>query len=372
MEDRYSLEINVPSDYIAPQFMCFPLVAVRANPDARNWYYQNYMMPVARLDGINRLGCEISDAITYGAGGNTYNKVMRLSNINRVVCSQFGDIISVLRENIGKRYYCVLFLDFYYLSCAEVYYGKHHFIHEVLFYGYDNMLENFSCYGYFEHLYRVFSLPYGEVRQAFDGALKHNETMDGWEEYMMITMRKFGHRMPSPYSNGMFLDKLETYVTGEVTEQFRHDNLMYLKPWEHSVSCAGRRVNEIFLKYIDMLMELPDEENMDDRIVSQMAAFNVFKCCHNDMADRLVYYSERNGGKQELGDFIQEYQSKVARKSAEIRMAYIKFLCLIEKKMSVKKMLERLRNELSELDRHEEDILYGFLHKARQISEAGQ
>ena len=110
MEDRYSLEINVPSDYIAPQFVCFPLVAVRANPDARNWYYQNYMMPVARLDGINILSCEISDAITYGTGGNTYNKVMRLSNINRVVCSQFRDIISVLRENICKKYYCFLFL----------------------------------------------------------------------------------------------------------------------------------------------------------------------------------------------------------------------------------------------------------------------
>lgn len=96
MENKFCLEINIPSDYIAPQFMCFPLVAVRADPDARNWYYQNYMMPVARLDGINSLTCEISDAITYGAGGNTYNKVMQLSSMNRMICSQFKDIVSVL------------------------------------------------------------------------------------------------------------------------------------------------------------------------------------------------------------------------------------------------------------------------------------
>ena len=200
-------------------------------------------------------------------------------------------------------------MDFYYLSCAEVYYGKHHFIHEVLFYGYDNIAENFSCYGYFEHLYRLFSLPYGEVRQAFEGALEYIEAMDGWEEYMMITMRKFDHKMPSPYSNGMFLEKLETYVKGEVTEQFQHDNLMYLKPSEKSVSCAGRRVNEVFLKYIDMLMELLGEGNLDERIDSQITAFNVFKCCHNDIAERLAFFAERNGAEQELGDFIQEYQS---------------------------------------------------------------
>lgn len=143
MENKFCLEINIPSDYIAPQFMCFPLVAVRADPDARNWYYQNYMMPVARLDGINSLTCEISDAITYGAGGNTYNKVIQLSSMNRTICSQFRDIVSVLQGSIAKKYYCALFMDFYYLSCAEVYYGKHHFIHEVLFYGYDNIAENF-------------------------------------------------------------------------------------------------------------------------------------------------------------------------------------------------------------------------------------
>lgn len=372
MEERVCLEINVLTDYVAPQFMKFPLVVLRADQLSRNWLYQNYIMPVARLDGVNSLTCDVADAITYGAGGNVHGKIMRLNSINRAVCAQLRDIVSALRENISKEYYCVLFLDFYYLSCAEMYYGKYHYIHEMLLYGYDNRMDIFFCYGYFERLYQQITLSYKEVEKSFSSALQYIGAMDGWEEYMLITMRKFGHEMPSPYDNEFFLGKLEAYVSGKATEQFQYDNLMYLKPSECSVSCAGRRINEIFLEYINMLMELSDTENLDERIDSQITAFNVFKCCHNDMAERLAFFVERNGGEQALGDFVREYQNNVVRKSTEIRLAYIKFLCLMEKKLPVDNVLKRMQNELSELDRHEEEILNGFLNEARRMMEGGQ
>ncbi len=369
MEEKVCLDINVPRNYIAPQFMCFPLVVVRADRLLQNWYYQNYMMPVARLDGVNSLTCDVADAITYGAGENKCGKIMQMNNINKTICAQLSNIVPLLKENIGKRYYCVLFLDFYYLSCAETYCGKNHFIHEMLFYGYDNIEGSFLCYGYFERFYRQVRLSYEEVQRSFSSALQYIEAMNGWEEYMLITMRRYDHKAESPYCGGQFLEKLEDYVRGDAAEQFQYDNLMYLKPTADSVNSAGRKVTGIFREYINMLERLADTESLHERIDSQITAFNIYKNYHIDIAERLMYYAKMNRIEGELTDYISDYQINIAEKSDEIRMLYIKFLCLVEKNLPVQRVLRSLKNEFERLDTYEKEILNNFISKSRQLAD---
>ena len=168
LEEKVCLELAPKKNYILSQGACFPLAVLRTEPIFVNWYYSNYMMPIAAWGGAGSpIVVEVADALSYGEGSNVYSKVMKISSIGTHVCSQINEIATVLKRYICAESYCALFLDFYYLKCANYTYEKNHYAHELLFYGYDDTIQIFNAYGYIDKSYRYVKISYTEVREAF-------------------------------------------------------------------------------------------------------------------------------------------------------------------------------------------------------------
>lgn len=189
MEAKFCLNLAPKKNYVVSQGVNFPLAILRTEPIFINWYYSNYIMPIAALDGVNSLWIRVADSLTYGDYANIYNKIMRMSSVHLHFCIQIEDIVDALKNQISKdkEYYCILFLDFYYLQSLDTFYKQRHYVHELLFYGYDDTKKCFDVYGYIGTSYKYINLSYTDVRNAFQSAFKY--VADGWNKHMLMTLK---------------------------------------------------------------------------------------------------------------------------------------------------------------------------------------
>lgn len=362
MENKFFLEITEQDADIAPQGIIFPACIMCSDERFKNWYYMNYMQPIVRLDSINSLACNIADAFIYGANAYVNSKIIRVSNINIDICRQITDICDILKHKIQKKYYCILFLDFLELECTR-FYGKTHFVHELLFYGYDDQQRIFKCYGYINRKYQKIDLSYNEVNRGFLNSVKYIELTDGWEEYMLITMQKVGHKGIYPYSNDEFIEKLENYIQGDLSEKANYENLLYYNESTNTVKAMGINVTDIFVKYLDMLAHNLSYAEFE----SQLPAFNVYKYYHERINERLKYFAEINNYRKYLNKFLSAYNQDVVERCGTIRLLYLKCLELIRQRLSVAKVLTHMSTIFEQIKGSEQEILSGYLDTVKQI-----
>ena len=221
--------------------------SLMSEKNLHNWYYMNYMLPVIRLNGPSCLSCNIIDSFEYGSNSNIYNKILRINSINIAFCEQIKDINKVITNEIADEYYCVLFLDSYDLRIFSDCFHQRHSVHEVLFYGYDNILKIYNCYGYVGNSYQCFELSYNEVELSFLNALKYIWETSGWHEYMFMTMDIVAHNKKYPYTNYYFIKKLKQYLQGEISSYMYCENRYYMMESKDSRIAFGIKAINLVL-----------------------------------------------------------------------------------------------------------------------------
>ena len=361
MEKKFVMELSVNNNFIGPQFVCFPIAAIMGEKKFHNWYYVNYMLPIIMLDGPTCLTCTIDDSFVYGSDSNVYSKIMRINSVNVEFCEQIEDINEVLRKEIFKEYYCVLFLDFNELSCFQQYYHKKHYIHEILFYGYDDEVKRYKCYGYLDNLYQCFEITYDEVKKSFGDAIKHIRNGSGWQEYMFITMDLVAHDKEYPYRNDYFIEKLEEYIKGKMPYTLYYGHRLYMIESKESRIAFGVNIVEVLIQYLNMLQVMTHNGTIYDQFANQQPAINMLWSFYEGMEKRLSYFVEKNGLEKILEKYVIDYRIEVVRRSKMIRMLYIKLVGKVVMGQVLDNVLVSIMDNLVEIKRREKEILIGYL-----------
>lgn len=102
------------------------------------------------------------------------------------------------------------------MKAFREFFQKDHFVHEILFYGYDDVAESYKCYGYLRHSYQHFELSYEEVEKGFEDALRHIRELVGWHEYMFLTMDIVAHDEEYPNRNDYINIKMKGLLSMEI------------------------------------------------------------------------------------------------------------------------------------------------------------
>lgn len=361
MKEKFCLELSLENDFMGLQSFCFPIAVFMSDAKFKNWYYTNYMIPIVRLKGVSILSYDIVDSFMYGSNSSMNNKIMRMNSVNADFCAQIKDINDVLKKELANEYYCVLFLDCYYLSPLQWFYHNIHYAHEVLFYGYDDSLRIYKCYGYLDNSYQRFELSYDEVEQGFKEALKYVRERDGWDEYMFITMDIVLHETDYPYINDSFIEKLKLYIEGEIPCKIYYENRFYMKRTQGDCIVSGINIIDAFCNYVNTLCTLLENNTLYDSFVNQLNAFNMFWSFHVGMLKRLRYFADINGLSDKLEHFILDYDVNIVRRSKLVRMLYVKLICQVERKYKISNILQGIAENLNQIKTAEKEIISKYI-----------
>ncbi len=333
MENKVCLDITLSENFTISQGIYFPLTIILSDARLENWYYMNYMLPICRFDGINSLSCIMVDSYEYGSQASINGKIMRYSNIDIEFCKQIQDITKILCSEINKECYCILFLDFYHLKNASSRYHQIHYLHEVMFYGYNEEKQLFYCLGYLNKPFELFELSYIEVNNAFLDAVKYIHQLDGWESHMCMTLQLVQHPRKYPYDNKVFLGKLKKYINNNISAQCSYEQFLYLNINNETKIGLGIEVSNILLEYILCI----GKEFENDKIISpKFTAFILYRDFHRALSERMDYFVKQNGEKEEGQRLVTKYYNEIVIKCEDIFRLYVKLCFLIEKKNKMK------------------------------------
>lgn len=362
MQDKVYLDLLIGKDFAISQGMYFPLSVILSNNELKNWYYVNYMLPIARLDGANGFSCTMIDSYTYASEANINGKLMRYSNIDYEFCKQIHDIITLLCSEIEQRRYCILFLDYYHLKGAKTQYHEIHYVHEIMFYGYDNIRKIFQCLGYLNAPFETFELSYDEVKKAFADAIYYIQQTDGWDAHMCMTLQLVKHKEIYPYDKSIFLDKLQKYVKGDILPTYYHEEALYLNVTNETEVALGKDISTLFLKYIILLKEALEQENGFKEVSPKYAAFRLYKDSHKALLERMTYFCEQDNKEKQYETLLKEYR-EVVEQSHIIFMLYLKLFVFIqqENKLKVSKTIDSIFVGLKKIEQIENKVLIQFM-----------
>lgn len=346
MKDIYSkiLPIKLQKDYNLILGYALPLCIILADDKFEGWYYENYTMPYVILEGIEYFECGIMDAIEYGSRDNINTRLMRYSYIGKNIMSQVTDISSVIKERIEEDFYCILFLDHYYLS-KTYNYNKRHFAHEVLIYGYNDYNKEYYGITFINENLGNFIISYEEMERAYYNVFSYIDQRDGWEEKMFMQLKCVGHKKSYPVNVNEFKSKIKNYNLSLLKKSNYYLHLFYLK--EEKIE-YGIKITEIFLKYMQLMKNHLTKAQTNEEIkntFSQYFPFHMYADFHKGLYKRFQFYGYNILNQEELNEY-----KKISIKSEKIRVNFIKAA-----------MISEIRNKdkvLKILDDIEKDFIY--------------
>lgn len=160
----------------------YPLSVALTDPSRWDWLYCNYIQliyqnPDIFLDQPLKF---YKLSLNSGYVWDADCPVLIYDRVSRDMISFFGkDIIDIVCFAIKSGKYPIVYLDEYYLSYRSQY-QKVHYIHENLFYGYDEERELLNGLAYVTdkegYAFKKFSVRYAEVREAYQN-LNYDDEM---------------------------------------------------------------------------------------------------------------------------------------------------------------------------------------------------
>ena len=135
VEAKKLLPINIQKDFNAQLMYALPLCVLLVDDFYLEWFYENYVELFIVEQPNSTFAYGIFDALYYSSFDNISPRIMQYSYIGKYIMDIVDDIHPILKDRIDKKYYCVIFLDEYYIKQLN---HNFNFPHEFLIYGYDN------------------------------------------------------------------------------------------------------------------------------------------------------------------------------------------------------------------------------------------
>lgn len=341
-----------------------PLCILNSREQFKNWLLQNYMMPVIFYTDIDQFDCLVIDAMQYGFLSKVPPSLMRFSFVGDDIMSNVRDIIGLVKGRIAEGWYCILFLDCYYIQ-GTVDYQKNHYAHEVLLYGYNDKEQTIRTV-IFDNALKPISVPYCDVGLSYREAFRCIKDRSGWDEYMMLLYKPTDeHRKEYPYDVYSVLDKLKYYLDAKMAESDYYSEYLYLKCGKEKCY-PGIQMNKAVLEMVrelkDRFMELGAKPEKYD-LFRQYHPMHTYSEFHRGLFRRIQYLGSC-GGDRLMDPHMADKYNDIVLLCERMRLCYIKINVMKNGKndKGIIVTLDNMVKYAEEIYNKEPDILYKLIH----------
>lgn len=318
------LPITLDIEFTADFGHALPLCILASREKFQNWLFQNYMMPVIFYTGISQFDCLVIDSMQYGYLSKMPPSLMRFSFTGDEVMSHISDIVGLIRTRIIKGWYCILFLDCFYIQ-GTVDYQKNHYAHEILLYGYDDTKQIIQAVIFDNALKSIF-IPYNDMEMSYREALTYVKDRPGWDEYMLMQIRPVDeHKEVYPFNVHFFIRKLKGYLNAQMEEAYYYNEFIYLK-CEKKQCYPGIQMNRAVLEMVNELKNQYKQLEMNTNkyaLFRQYHPLHTYSEFHKALVNRIQYFVSSYGYEDVACGIIGQYK-EIALLCEKIRLLYIK------------------------------------------------
>lgn len=178
------LPLILQDDFRTYLFLALPMCVLRTEEKLTPWVYENFVnMKITANNHFIYTGFDFEN-------GGVYEPFA----IEQIADSRIAakDIIETIYQSLRENQYCYLFLDEFYLEASSAYH-KHHYIHDSLIYGYDEVTGSFLAVA-MNHKSTLDTLHYS--KETF---------LQAYESYIL--------RVYDPMIRSIVFFKLKKYIT---------------------------------------------------------------------------------------------------------------------------------------------------------------
>lgn len=327
----FELPITLDIEFTVDFGHALPLCILASYDKFKNWLFQNYMMPVILYTDINQFDCLIIDSLQYGYLSKIPPSLMRFSFVGDDIMLHTNDIVNLIKKRISKSWYCILFLDYFYIRGTN-HYQKTHYAHEVLLYGYNDRTKIVQAV-IFNNTLKTLSISYSEIELSYRKVFLYITERPGWNEYFLLQLNPIEHTKEYPYNTHIFTHKIKCYLNAQMENTDYYNELIYLK-CEKNQCYPGIQMNKAVL---EMLSELRKKYLDLDKSIDKYTLFKQYHPLHSycefhkALARRIQYWVD----KCEYNDIkynIENQYNEIVLQCERIRLLYIKISKMIEQK----------------------------------------
>lgn len=334
-----------------------PLSVIVSTPETEAWFYENLINIY-----IEERGNICFTDLCFGVFAR-YNSVFDYT-ISTQEDTKGRSIVDRIKYEMRENgNYAYLYVDEYYISCKNAY-GKYHFHHQALIYGYDDeekclLAIAFDETGHFAKL----KYPYDETEKGYEAAFSCDEE-DKSETYGVMFFKvkeKFAHRIFLPN----VITALQEYVNGTIPRNMRflQHNMASAEFYQSQGAVYGMSV-------LKKVCELFDELDLS------RLTFPVFRRVHflyehsQMLLDRLHYFRSFADSEDEVYEATVSEYAEIVWQYQKARMLYMKMELIQNQSESVSsyalKIIENIKAIYSEIYPKEKEILTRVLHCMRE------
>ncbi|AEY66936.1 non-ribosomal peptide synthetase [Clostridium sp. BNL1100] len=167
------LKINLQREITTYLHRSLPLCAILSCEENYKWFYQHYIeiFSITYQNGFSRL--------EFLEEKNNYDAVFHEAFLK---FEEVPDILQFIKDKIDSGVYVSVHIDEYCLP-QKGSYGKNHFVHPSLIYGYDNIQNKLMAIGFdSEMIFNEITFDFNDFVEAYESAKIHYGTFAPWAE----------------------------------------------------------------------------------------------------------------------------------------------------------------------------------------------
>lgn len=323
----------------------YPLSVMPEHPHYLPWLHSHYIQWSADPEFFHHLDEHILVNYYQPMHTHHYNELLHLKILTTDLLTHMKtrmDLISFFKQSIDQGEYVYLFLDEYYLP-GKAMYGRHHFSHDTLLFGYDDETQVFHTLG-FNHNYE-----YGQTAIGYEPFLESYHLADRSKEYYTkeIVLYSLNKDRSYTFDIQLVMDSLEDYVSSRNSS----DRYRAIAAPNHHV--YGIKVYEEIIKYLKMLQSNPE-------IYRNIIPIHLLWEHKKMMVDRFEYMKQHHywSPAEELTEKVQE----IEREAFLIRKSFYKYAFFLKEDTS---LLEDTIQRIQMLAVKESQVLEQALQELR-------
>ncbi len=199
------LKINLQREITTYLHRSLPLCAILSCEENYKWFYQHYIeiFSITYQNGFSRL--------EFLEEKNNYEDVFQEAFLK---FEEVPDILQFIKDKIDSGIYVSVHIDEYCLP-QKGSYGKNHFVHPSLIYGYDNVQKKLMAIGFdSEMIFNEITFDFNHLIEAFESAKIHYGIFAPWAEteaVQLLIPREFDKDYSLEIDN--VLESIDNYLT---------------------------------------------------------------------------------------------------------------------------------------------------------------
>ena len=342
-----NLPLIIQTEINGYQFYMFPYTIIRTFPEYENYLMENYMQCFGYVDDdFKHMAFGYEDGVSYNDMFYTSGP-LELAFYSYEIGIQI-DIRQYIIFSIENNAYISIMVDEYYVEGRPAY-QKHHLLHDILIWGYDDKKFNYLAFDGSQSL-SLLSFPQNQIVDAYKYGYSMftnlPETLKSkWiNERSIISMKLKNSQKKYDFNNERFIAKLELYLKGKFNELYSSFVITQEK-------CHIGIYNTNLIKYC--------MENPCNGIITY-PSIHAWHESKRNLLNKLKYFYDKNNIKNI--ELVLNYEDNIVKKANLVRMAFLK------NTMGKKSDENETLSELDDLFNSEKYILENIFHFVSKTS----